>query len=53
MINPKKIISLFKINKTDFFTGVPDSVLKELTILLEKKVKKITSSQLTKVQLFR
>ena len=40
MINPKKIISLFKINKTDFFTGVPDSVLKELTILLEKKSKK-------------
>ena len=29
-----------KINKTDFFTGVPDSVLKELTILLEKKSKK-------------
>ena len=40
MINPKKVISLLKINKTDFFTGVPDSVLKELTILLEKKSKK-------------
>jgi phosphonopyruvate decarboxylase len=40
MINPQKVINLLKINKTNFFTGVPDSVLKNLSSLLEKKSKK-------------
>ena len=31
MINPKKFISTLKKNKINFFTGVPDSVLKELS----------------------
>ena len=39
MINPKKIISLLKKNKTKFFTGVPDSILKELSSILQKKSK--------------
>jgi phosphonopyruvate decarboxylase len=39
MINPKKIISLLKKNKTNFFTGVPDSILKELSSILQKKSK--------------
>ena len=40
MINSKKVISLLKKNKTNFFTGVPDSILKELSSILQKKSKK-------------
>ena len=31
MIKVKSLISLLKRNKSDFYTGVPDSVLKELS----------------------
>ena len=40
MINSKKVIILLKKNKTNFFTGVPDSILKELSSILQKKSKK-------------
>ena len=40
MINAKSLISLLKKNGSNFFTGVPDSVLKELTLLLPKNNKK-------------
>jgi len=40
MIEVKSLINLFKKNKTDFFTGVPDSVLKELSYYLQNKNKK-------------
>ena len=40
MIEVKSLINLFKKNKTDFFSGVPDSVLKELSYYLQKKNKK-------------
>ena len=34
------LINILKTNKTNFFTGVPDSVLKELSIYLQSKSKK-------------
>ncbi len=37
MIKVKSLIELFKKNKSDFFTGVPDSVLKELSSSLQNK----------------
>ncbi len=37
MIKVKSLIELFKKNKSDFFTGVPDSVLKELSSSLKNK----------------
>ena len=37
MIKVQSLINLFKKNKTDFFSGVPDSVLKELSYYLQKK----------------
>ena len=40
MIKLSALISLLKKNKTNFFTGVPDSVLKELSIYLQNKPKK-------------
>ena len=40
MINSKKVIELLKKNKTNFFTGVPDSILRELSSVLQKKNKK-------------
>ena len=40
MIKLNSLISLLKKNKTNFFTGVPDSVLKELSIYLQNKPKK-------------
>jgi len=40
MIKVNSLINLLKKNNSDFFTGVPDSVLKELSILLQKKDKK-------------
>ena len=36
MIKVNTLINLLK-NKCDFFTGVPDSVLKELSVSLQKK----------------
>ena len=35
MIEVKSLINLLKKNKTNFFTGVPDSVLKELSSSLQ------------------
>jgi phosphonopyruvate decarboxylase len=40
MIKVNTLINLLKKNKSDFFTGVPDSVLKELSASLQKKSKK-------------
>ena len=40
MIKIDSLINLLKKNDTDFFTGVPDSVLKELSIYLQVKSKK-------------
>ena len=40
MIKVNTLINLLKKNKSDFFTGVPDSVLKELSVSLQKKSKK-------------
>ena len=40
MIKVETLISLLKKNNSDFFTGVPDSVLKELSSFLKTKNKK-------------
>lgn len=40
MIKTNSLINLLKKNNSDFFTGVPDSVLKELSSLLQIKNKK-------------
>ena len=40
MINVKSLIGVLKKNNSDFFTGVPDSVLKELSNFLKNKNKK-------------
>ena len=40
MIKVKTLINLLNKNKCNFFTGVPDSVLKELSSILENKSKK-------------
>ena len=40
MIEANSLINLLKKNKTDFFCGVPDSVLKELSFSLQNKSKK-------------
>lgn len=40
MIKVKSLINTLKKNKSDFFTGVPDSVLKELSFELQNKTKK-------------
>ena len=48
MIKVNALINLLKKNNCDFFTGVPDSVLKELSFYLKKKTKKqhiITSNE--------
>ena len=37
MIKIKELIDLLKKNKSDFFTGVPDSILKELSYSLQSK----------------
>ena len=39
MIDVKLLIKNIKKNKIKFFSGVPDSVLKNLTNILEKKEK--------------
>ena len=40
MIKVSSLINLLKKNNSDFYTGVPDSVLKELSYSLQKKGKK-------------
>ena len=40
MIKVNSLISLLRKNNTKFFTGVPDSVLKELSYILQNKSKK-------------
>ena len=40
MIEVNSLINLLKKNKTDFYSGVPDSVLKELSYSLQSKSKK-------------
>ena len=40
MINVRSLIGILKKNNSDFFTGVPDSVLKELSHFLKNKNKK-------------
>ena len=42
MIKVISLINILKRNNTNFFTGVPDSVLKELSIHLKYKSKKHT-----------
>lgn len=37
MIDAKILLNFFKKNKIDFFTGVPDTVLKNFTNILTKK----------------
>ena len=54
MIKANSLISLLKRNNSDFYTGVPDSVLKELSYSLQKKGKKnhiITTSEGSAVSL--
>lgn len=43
MIDPKKFIKTFEKNKISFFTGVPDSLLKEFCLCLEKKKNHLSS----------
>ena len=40
MIKVNSLINLLKKNNSNFFTGVPDSVLKELSSSLQNKTKK-------------
>lgn len=40
MIEVKSLIKILKKNQSDFFTGVPDSILKNLSIYLQQKTKK-------------
>ena len=40
MIKINSLINTLKKNNSNFYTGVPDSVLKELSIYLQKKSKK-------------
>ena len=40
MIKAKSLIDILKRNNSNFFTGVPDSVLKELSLYLQNKTKK-------------
>ena len=42
MIKVKSLVNLLKKNNSSFFTGVPDSVLKELSFFLQNKKKKTT-----------
>ena len=39
MIDIKSLVRLLERNNINFFTGVPDSVLKELSIYLQNKSK--------------
>ena len=40
MIKISSLINILKKNNSNFFTGVPDSVLKELSVFLQNKKKK-------------
>ena len=40
MIRVQSLINLFKKNDVNFFSGVPDSVLKELSKFLDKNIAK-------------
>ena len=51
MIDTKILFDFFKKEKIDFFSGVPDSVLKATSSYFSKKKVKIISSQLMKVLL--
>ncbi|MBD1149056.1 hypothetical protein IDH11_04575 [Pelagibacterales bacterium SAG-MED30] len=42
MIKISSLINILKKNNSNFFTGVPDSVLKELSVFLQNKKKKDT-----------
>ena len=44
MIKAEALIKLLKKNKSDFFTGVPDSVLKELSSSLQNSKKHIIAT---------
>ncbi len=44
MIKIESLINLLKKNKCDFFSGVPDSVLKELSSILKNKTKHILAT---------
>ena len=37
MIKVEALVNLLKKNNSEFFTGVPDSILKELSHLLQRK----------------
>ena len=52
MIKVNSLISLLSKNNANFFTGVPDSVLKELSQYLLNKKKKIILSQQMRGLLF-
>ena len=52
MIEVNSLVNLLKKNKTNFFTGVPDSVLKELSYYLQNKSKKNHIIATMKVLLF-
>ena len=43
MIDAKNLFLFLKKNKIDFFTGVPDSVLKNFISLTNEKTKEISS----------
>ncbi len=40
MIKISSLINILKKNNSNFFTGVPDSVLKELSVFLQNKKKR-------------
>lgn len=44
MIDPKKFIKTLEKNQISFFTGVPDSLLKEFCLCLEKKKNHLSSA---------
>ena len=44
MIKTESLINLFKKNKCNFFSGVPDSVLKELSSLLDSRTKHVIAT---------
>ena len=55
MIKISSLINILKKNNSNFFTGVPDSVLKELSVFLQNKKKKthIISGPYTSVNLLK
>jgi len=53
MFEVKSLIKVIKENGCNFFTGVPDSVLKEMSLLLNNFPKKNISLLQMKVLLFQ